>query len=310
MPDPNATRPARLVTIFNHRFDRNIPVLEAMYRERFPSMLHLVPFYDGDDDAGRVATVYESSHHFQGFFAQAAERIATGDHDHYLFLGDDVALHPALDQETLAGELGLDSDTAFIKELRPLTEVSFQWQPLFRGVRPFDLLCGVNYASELPPAEEAWQRAIDHGYPRRNFGWRNFRGFDGRLHPFDVGVLIALFNLLRARGRTSLSYPLFMSYSDMFVVPAAVFGEFARICGVLAAMGVWVEVAIPTALALVCPRIVTESETAWRGLELWDRESVDAFEARHHRRVEDLMSSFEDHRLYVHPVKLSRWEAG
>ncbi len=307
MPDAAPTRPARLVTIFNHRFDRNIPVLEAMYRERFPSMMHLVPFYDGDSE--RVATVYESSHHFQGFFAQAADRIATGEHDHYLFLGDDVALHPALDERTLAGELGLGPRAAFIKELKPLTEVSFQWQPLFRGVRPFDLLCGVNYDSELPPAEEAWRRATDHGYRHRSFGWRNVRGFDGRVHPLDIGLLIALANLLRARGRRELSYPLFMSYSDMFVVPAAVFGEFAHICGVLAAMGVWVEVAIPTALVLVCPEIVTERETQWRGLELWDAESVDAFETRHRRRVEDLMASFEDHRLYVHPVKLSRWDA-
>lgn len=307
MPDA-LPRPARLVTIFNHRFDRNIPVLEAIYGERFPDMLHLMPFYDGQ--AERVATVYESSNTFQGFFAQAAQRIATGDHDHYLFLADDVVLNPALDQNSLAEELGLDSRTAYIKELHPLTEVSFQWQPLFQGVRPFELHCGVNYASELPSAEEAWQRATRHGYSRRHLGLRNFRGFDGRIHPFDIGVLIALVHMLRARGRKRLSYPLFMGYSDMFVVPAVAFPEFARICGVLAAMGVWVEVAIPTALTLVCPEVVTEQETAWRGLELWGPESVSAFETRHHRRLDELMDSFEDRRLYVHPVKLSRWDPG
>ena len=305
MPD-TATAPARLITVFNHRFDQNIPVLDAMYGERFPGLLHLVPFFEGESDS--VAAVFESSHHFQGYFAQAADRIATGEHGHYAFVGDDVALHPSLDQHSLAGELGLGPGTAFIKELHPLSEMSYQWQHVFRGVRPFELDVGVDHASQLPAPDDAWDRASRHGYARRHLGWRNFRGFDGRVHPLQITTLIALAHLLRARGRKRLPYPLFMAYSDLFVVPAPAFPEFARICGVLAAMGVWVEVAIPTALALTCPDIATERDTRWRGVELWGAEAVSGLEKRHHRRLDELLGSFGDDQLYVHPVKLSRWE--
>ena len=302
--DPGTTR---LITVFNHRFDQNIPVLKAMYSDRFPGLLHLVPFFEGEADD--VAAVFGSSHHFQGYVAQAAGRIATAEHGHYLFVGDDVALNPSLDHRNLAAELGLGPRAAFIKELHPLSEMSYQWQHLFRGVRPFELDVGVDHASQLPAPDEAWRRASRHGYTRRHLGWRNFRGFDGRVHPFALTTVIALAHLLRAGGRKRLPYPLYMAYSDVFVVPAPAFAEFARICGVLAAMGVWVEVAIPTALALTCPEIVTERDTRWRGLELWGQEAVTGLEERHHSRLEELLGSFGDDQLYVHPVKLSRWEA-
>ena len=39
-----------LIIVFNHRYDKNIPLLESIYEGRFSSIYHLVPFYDGDKE--------------------------------------------------------------------------------------------------------------------------------------------------------------------------------------------------------------------------------------------------------------------
>lgn len=36
-----------LVIIYNHRFEKNIDILERIYKERFAAIYHLVPFYEG-----------------------------------------------------------------------------------------------------------------------------------------------------------------------------------------------------------------------------------------------------------------------
>jgi hypothetical protein len=37
-----------LVIIYNHRYDKNIDILESIYANRFSNIFHIVPFYDGD----------------------------------------------------------------------------------------------------------------------------------------------------------------------------------------------------------------------------------------------------------------------
>ncbi len=48
-----------LLIIYNHRYDKNIPLLETLYGERFTYLYHIIPFYDGTKD--NVITVYDSS---------------------------------------------------------------------------------------------------------------------------------------------------------------------------------------------------------------------------------------------------------
>lgn len=36
-----------LIVVYNHRYDRNIEVVERIYAGRFSNIFHLVPFYDG-----------------------------------------------------------------------------------------------------------------------------------------------------------------------------------------------------------------------------------------------------------------------
>ena len=85
-----------LIIIFNHRFDKNIPVLEKIYSGRFSNIFFLVPFYNGDKE--NVIPVYESSHFFQSFLAQGYNRFAKDEFTHYIFTGDDCLLNPALNE--------------------------------------------------------------------------------------------------------------------------------------------------------------------------------------------------------------------
>jgi len=56
---------AALILIYNHRYDKNIEILEKIYSKRFSVIFHLVPFYDGNRD--NVIPVYENSYYFEGY---------------------------------------------------------------------------------------------------------------------------------------------------------------------------------------------------------------------------------------------------
>ena len=153
-------------------------------------------------------------------------------------------------------------------------------------------------------------------------GTDNLKNWDGRwlgARTFisDRNLLRMLYRVIR---RKRIPYPLLMSYSDFLVVPAVVIREFCRLCGVTAAMGLFVEIAIPTALALVCPVVVTEDcryarnsaqdkalSTRRIGKEIWTPQEVDAFRYKFDGSLKRLEQEFPEDLLYVHPVKLSKW---
>lgn len=88
---PSPSRVA-LVLIYNHQYNENIEKLEAIYGPRFDQIYHLVPFYEGDRP--NVIPVYEKSHYFQGYIAQAFSSFFSAHYDHYLFVADDLLLNP------------------------------------------------------------------------------------------------------------------------------------------------------------------------------------------------------------------------
>jgi hypothetical protein len=321
-----------LVVVFNHRYDRNIEKLVALYRERFEHVRFLVPAYTGARPD--TVCVLENAVCFQGYFWQAFPRYHDPRFTHYVFIGDDVLLARDVGAANLAARLGLDDRSGYIKSLIGLTDGSYKW------VRGCDAIACVNrapglarYADLLPAPAEFSARLARHGLPvQRHFTLRNMRkspsaaavNAGGRYVPYRGGLRdlltlappIGLATALAAREipllsramrknleRRTLPVPFASGYSDFVVVPAGAVAEFARICGVFAAMNLFVEVAIPTALALTVERIRTEADTGARGLELWRAADVAALEERCGRSVARLPEGY----LYTHPVKLSRW---
>lgn len=58
-----------LMVIYNHRFDKNIELIEKLYSPSFSNIFHIIPFYDGNKE--NVIPVYESSYQFEGYISQA-----------------------------------------------------------------------------------------------------------------------------------------------------------------------------------------------------------------------------------------------
>jgi hypothetical protein len=305
---PAAPERTALAVVFNHRYEANIPVLEELYASRFPNLHFLVPFYRGSNP--RVVPVYESSYTFQGYVAQSASRLLADGCTHVVFAADDLVLNPRLDAANFSSELGLAADAGYVKEIAPVSRVTFEWTHLRSVLRTFEghnRARYVEHVGALPPRAEAEERFRELGLDVRPPSRENLRGYGGRrLYRMRDLAKGALWLATRRPGQP-LPYPLATGYSDFFVVPTAALADFAHVCGVFAAMNLFVEAAIPTALALTCPRLVTEEQTSWRGLELWHEAEIDAFATRHEKRLDRLLRGFASDQLYVHPVKLSRW---
>jgi len=162
-----------LVLVYNHRYEANIETLERIYARRFSKIFHLVPFYSGA--APGVISVAESSHHFQGFFAQAVEPLAADLFDYYVFCADDLLLHPALDERNLAARLSLNSRSGYIKSVTSLAQVPFGWEHMSGALVAFAPSNGVEWQRELPSAREARDAFTAHGMDVGGLTLRHFR---------------------------------------------------------------------------------------------------------------------------------------
>lgn len=299
----------RLVVVFNHPFDANLPKLDRYYGDRFGPPTYLVPFYRGPRPD--VIPVYDSSYCFQSYFTRASERLLNDGREftHVAFVADDLLLNERLDGRSLATALRLEPLTGYVKSLTPLDRVDLSWPHLRRSVEALELADREGYVEvrqALPSVAEASERLARHGLRCGSISWR--AALDRTLWA-PQRHWRALRRATRQGLRQQLTYPLVKGYSDLLVVPRASLPEFAHLCGVFAAVRLFVETAAATALALASEAIRTEDEVApWHGLELWERTEVAAFEQEHRLEVNRLFTGdSRDDLLYVHPIKLSRW---
>jgi hypothetical protein len=309
------------VFLFNHRFERNVEKLEAIYADRFPRRTYLMPF--AREDHPNVARVFETSWTFSGHIAQGASRFIEPGVDHYVFISDDLILNPRLDAGNIVDALGLGARTAYIKSLAGLDALRYRWHRSLQATIALRRLgSGFDYLRELPSADEARLRFERMGidFPRpvpRNM--RELAFLASRL-PRSLGVL-GMPWALRLLGVGS-DYPLLSGYSDFLVVPGEAIERFVTYCGVLAALDIFAEVAVPTALALAAEEVRTELEPGelftdpdaarypdfpFRGVEFWRPEETAAFADRFGRDQARLLAEFPADWLYAHPVKLSQW---
>ena len=304
-----------LVFIFNHRFDKNIPKLESYYSDRFSRRFYLVPFAARETD--NVIKVYANGTAFSGHISQAYPVFRRTDSTHYVFVADDLILNPVLDDKNLIRRLQLSPEEGYIKSITPLQDVYYHWcnGPLgTRDVRK----CAFNYESELPSVKEAMDKFENLGVPVRKLWPRTIRDWIGASRKLRVAPLLLL-EAAKCTGRLP-PYPLLAGYADFVVVPSGALDRFVHFCGVFGAMNLFAEIAIPTALALACDKIQTElvpgeffadsnarrKPNVLQGVELWSG-AVGAFEQKLQRNFSALLADFPVDKLYVHPIKLSRW---
>lgn len=320
-----------LITIFNHKYERNIPLLETIYARAFSCRKYIVPFAEGDHPS--IINVYANGLSFGHHIAQAAEKFIADDVDFYVFAADDLILNPTLNEENIADRLGLDAQTGYIKSIASADALrySFMWSAHASFSLRFP---GFDWRSELPPREEVERKYAAMGLHTGRPTPRGRQDLAWTIAQFRRWRYLFLLNLLMTGQRSS--YPLLTGYADFVIVPASAIRAFARYCGILSATNMQAEIVVPTALALACERLRTElpigqhfldgtpnmpalseadrqvrAERAQqgfpKGLELWGP-AIAEFEMAHDRRVDRLFDHFPEERLYVHPIKLSRWQ--
>jgi hypothetical protein len=294
-----------LAIVYNHRYDANIPVLDRLYGDRFGSLTHLVPFYDGDRP-----NVLRTTHGAYSFHAFIARYLRSVSHletpPFYVFCADDLILNPRLDAGNLAERLGLAAGAAYIKQMDSLSHYTFQWIHHLPTLKAFHNQRNLEWERLLPPLEEARSRLQAHGVDARPLGlWNLAPGKAVRRR--NAGLFLESLLFLASRSNRVYPYPLAVSYSDFVVVPGRAAHEFARLCEVFAAMGVFVEVAIPTALALSCEHVRTQAQAGVATREIWRPADAAALQAEFGGNLDALQASMPDELLYIHPVKLSKW---
>lgn len=308
------------VFLFNHKFEPNIAKLERLYSSRFSHRRYVMPFGTATD---KVIPVYETSYRFSGHLSQARDRLLEGNFSHYVVISDDLVVNPALNEQNITAALGLSTESGYIKSLSSLDDVRYRWWRSLMIVNDFrrtDFY--FDYRAELPSAAEAQARfevlglQFPRPVPRSLAEWHYaLRDLPRLLHKTDWGTIYT------QHGKPA-PYPLLCGYSDFFVVPGPAMERFLHYCGVFAALNVFAEAAVPTALALACDDVVTELEIGelfadpaprrradalYRGIEFWKPGESEAFAAQFNCEMERLGMEFPKDALYVHPVKLSRW---
>jgi hypothetical protein len=97
-----------LVVIYNHKYDKNIDIVENLYCKRFSTIYHIVPFYTGDKP--NVIPVYENSIYFEGYIAQAYSHFFHPEAAHYFFVADDMILNPNINETNYADFFNLTDE--------------------------------------------------------------------------------------------------------------------------------------------------------------------------------------------------------
>ena len=308
------------IFLFNHKFEPNVAKLEALYGDRFANRKYVMPFGTETD---KVIPVYETSYRFSGHLAQARDRILEDDVTHYVVISDDLILNPALNEGNIVSRLGLGPDSGYIKALGTIDDLRYRWWRALMIVNDFERTERYfDYRAELPPADAARARFEAMGLrfpkpvPRSREEWRfALRRLPKELKRTDWGTIYT------KHGKPA-PYPLLCGYADFFVVPGKAMKTFLYYCGVFAALNVFAEAAVPTALALAVDDLRTElkpgelfddphaarnPDARFTGVEYWTGEETEGFAARFGHDMKRLTTEFPPDWLYVHPVKLSRW---
>jgi hypothetical protein len=304
---------AALVIVYNHRYCGNIARIESIYGKRFRHIFHLMPFYEGN--APNVIAVYDNSYCFQGYLAQGIKSIpGAEDYDHLLFVADDLLLNPGIDENNYQNRFGLDGETAYIHELEDMPAYGY-WPHNRRAVHfaPFNVKAhntrGVEAAGLLPSPSEALALLQRHGIKNSKITFHSAYGNFFKSFRYSLkNIAEDLFVQMRIYP-CRLRYPLCAAYSDIVIVPGRHAAAFAHLCGVFASLRLFVEIAIPTALAMTCEKIRLLKDLPARVVRYLSEEEMREMEVLNYD-FEALERDFPADVLWIHPVKLSQWMKG
>lgn len=288
--------------VFNNQFESNIIKLKKIYNKRFSTIRFLSPFSMLDDN--EVIPIYESSLHFQGYFAQSYSKLPK-DCEYYVFCGDDLVLNPRLDENNLIDEFKC-YDAAYIKYLNPVWEHSFAWHKIQECLQfpcPNNQIPTYEY---LPQREKLLEIYKRHGFEYRNIGFQNLSGVYDKNITLER-IMACIHYLLKNGLKRYIHFPLIEGYSDLIIIPQKNLKLFCHLCGIFAAMNLWVDAAVATAMVLSCDDIILEKDLDLHGKEYWNPDEVEKVISKAEKKIDQLNLLFSNDMSYIHPIKLSRF---
>lgn len=288
--------------IFNNQFEKNIPKLRKLYDDRFSTIRYLSPFSKSTEPD--IIPIFEKSIHFQGYFAQAFRHLP-GNCDYYIFCGDDLILNPSLNEHNIIDSLNCN-ESSYIKYLNPIWEHSFAWHK-FEECNSFtENEYTIPYQNLLPSRNELLKIYENLGLYYRNLGFHNFKGVKEKIitkNRIKSGISFFLKN----GNKRFINYPLVEGYSDLIVVPQGHLELFCHYCGIFAAMNLWVDAAVATALILSGSEIKTEKDSNYSGTEYWSGDEIINRLKTINYKLDKIGKLFKEDELYIHPIKLSSY---
>ncbi len=318
-----------LVVIYNHKYPKNIAIIEKIYQQRFSHIHHLMPFYQGNKE--NVSAVYDNSYYFQGYIAQGLKDYYQKNISHYLFIADDLLLNPAIDEDNYQDFFKLSGDDCYLHKIKNLVDENnreilwFQWNPWAYEFPDLRSKKGLEELKNLPTYDEAVQLFKNHNLQTKHFKKKiksaylqvireyfnkfsqniKFLNFTQKIGYVLFGLFYRVFQYWQRNRRHNytIDYPLACGYSDIVIVSSAKIEEFGYYCGVFSAANLFAEIAIPTALVLMDAHIVQHENTGYQVPE----ERVPSLHKKFQNNLPDLIKDFPKNMLYVHPIKLSVW---
>lgn len=287
-----------LLIVYNHRYDKNIPILDKIYEGKFSNVYHIVPFYDGDK--GNVIAVYESSYYFQNYIAQAYQHLKNKGFTHYFVVADDMILNPSVNEDNLFEQLGISTSDCYIPRIKSFSQMKSFWRWTTDALIYKVEQRGVEVKNVLPSRFDAQKKFEQHHI---STGAARFSSlFTTNLLEFYKRVVRKLPFSLR------LNYPLAAGYADIFLVTSAEMPRFCQYCGAFAATRLFVEIAVPTAMILTAESIKQDKDVKLKCGDVW-REDVDKLKLQYGCSLDNLIENYPQETLFIHPVKLSQWKS-
>lgn len=306
----NKLKKVALIIIYNHQFNKNIEIVERMYKDKFSNIYHLVPFYYGDKK--NVIAVYESSYYFHGYIAQGFKSYFKKEYEHYFFIGDDLLLNPVINESNYQFHLKLNSDTCFIPRLTSLDENKGFWN-INANTLIWELeTIGVESRDKFPSHEMAAKMLSKFGVVNKPMKFEQIWKSPSTFKEWRSKIFGEKFYHLRrlkyklTNKKYNSYYPLVRSYSDIFVVSADAIKLFCHYCGLFAASRLFVELGLPTSMVFSAKEIKTEKDLDLKGKALWNAEDFKILD-KYDYNLDKLLKDFPNGSLYIHPVKLSKW---
>lgn len=313
-----------LLILFNHKYERNLNKLRQMYSPRFKNIYFIMPFYKGDE--ADVISVYENSYYFQGYLAQALKIVKQKGFQHYIVIGDDLILNPDINETNYKSYFRLDADTGFIPAIfalhnkdRPLLRRTQLWHWNYHAINFNASKPGLEVETELPLYEDALALIREHGIDFTPYLDKNqvvsTKPYLNKIGKQSLKTKVAsvinwaaVSTKLSLKKNRRLKYPMVGSYSDIVIIPNCGIDSFAHYCGVFAALELFVEIAIPTALLLSLKKVRQEKDLEYQGKTLWEKREFYTMEAKYQGDINQLFGNFPENTLYIHPIKLSKWK--